>query len=493
MKIKDIISLFFAMCISFSYVFGQGSLWYDPYRSSFVFPETQQGINLFELKNKTVIIPPYKNGQQLNNIYQAKALKRNSFKEKFKINVDIYGKRVFVDDVIFLDNQGIDRAICLLVSYEDKQYVLHFPLFEFDTHYGTHYTPYQMRHYEKYDGYFGYLETSRVVDKNNTYQTIILLDPNLLRMLVYEVDEIDHINDSLKDKVVYFGFDTKGYKPWEYEKLLQKPWKYEGMVFPWENEGFVCNTNSIYKQAPVYFKFINNGDVFYYDMYYDGFFMFDTDYLNRCKALYYSDFVDKCNQSYSHQLIHIKSKKDHLSCYSWDSKSNIEHPVARSGVFYCDTIVLAYTDSKDSLYYSYHAIINKINDDNERVEPDLYYPIKQFEIDEVELNSVYQHRIIQKEIERQQAELERIQKEEKEEQEYHRMLVKKYGSTNAKLIENGEVRIGFTKQMCIEAWGEPEVINTTTTENGKIEQWVYGWYSYLYFEGNKLVAIQDQE
>jgi hypothetical protein len=484
--------LIFALCTSFSFAFGQG-IWGDPYYCNFDFPETQQGVNLFDYKNKTIIIPPYTNGRHPNNVYQTKALKRNDFQEKYRINVDIYGKRVFVNDVIFFDNQGIDRAICLLITYDDSQYVLHFPLFKLHNYYYAYTTPYEEKIYKKCDGYFGHIEIAKIDDKKNIQETIILLAPNSLRMLVYDVDEIERINDSLKGKTVYFGFDSKGYTPWNYEKLLQRPWKYEGMIFPWEFEKFEYNVNSIYKQAPVYCKFVNNGEVFYYDLNYDGYFVSDADYMNQCKKLYYSDFVDKCNQRFSHQMIHIKCKNDYLSCYSWDSKNNIQHPFARSGIFYCDTIVLAYTDSKDSLYYSYYAIINKINDDNEKVEPNLYYPIKQFEIDEVELNYVYQNRIIQKEIERQQAELERIQKEEKEEQEYHRMLVKKYGSANAKLIENGEVRIGFTKQMCIESWGEPEVINTTTTKNGKIEQWVYGWFSYLYFEGNKLVAIQDQE
>jgi hypothetical protein len=69
-------------------------------------------------------------------------------------------------------------------------------------------------------------------------------------------------------------------------------------------------------------------------------------------------------------------------------------------------------------------------------------------------------------------------------------LAKKYGQSNANLIVQGKVRIGFTKQMCREAWGEPEDINTTTGSYGKHEQWVYD-DDYLYFENGKLTAIQD--
>ncbi len=70
-------------------------------------------------------------------------------------------------------------------------------------------------------------------------------------------------------------------------------------------------------------------------------------------------------------------------------------------------------------------------------------------------------------------------------------LIKKYGQYNAKLILAGTVRIGMSKAMCKEAWGEPIRINTTTNKYGRSEQWVYGSDSYLYFENGKLTAIQN--
>ena len=67
----------------------------------------------------------------------------------------------------------------------------------------------------------------------------------------------------------------------------------------------------------------------------------------------------------------------------------------------------------------------------------------------------------------------------------------KYGKRKAQLILDEKVEIGFTKQMCIEAWGEPQDINRTITRNRVHEQWVYGIGCYLYFEGNFLTAIQN--
>ena len=70
-------------------------------------------------------------------------------------------------------------------------------------------------------------------------------------------------------------------------------------------------------------------------------------------------------------------------------------------------------------------------------------------------------------------------------------LIKKYGHTNGTLISEGKVRIGMTKEMCRESWGEPEDINKTTGSYGTHEQWVYGYGSYLYFENGKLTTIQN--
>lgn len=69
-------------------------------------------------------------------------------------------------------------------------------------------------------------------------------------------------------------------------------------------------------------------------------------------------------------------------------------------------------------------------------------------------------------------------------------LAKKYGVSNANLIIDGKVRIGMTKAMCRESWGQPDDVNTSIGSWGTHEQWVYG-SSYLYFEGNKLTAIQN--
>lgn len=98
-----------------------------------------------------------------------------------------------------------------------------------------------------------------------------------------------------------------------------------------------------------------------------------------------------------------------------------------------------------------------------------------------------------KEAKEKQEELLEKQKEEREDRIYKQSLIKKYGARNATLILDEQVRIGFTKEMCVESWGEPRYINSTITRFGKQEQWVYGIGCYLYFVGNKLIGIQNME
>ena len=48
------------------------------------------------------------------------------------------------------------------------------------------------------------------------------------------------------------------------------------------------------------------------------------------------------------------------------------------------------------------------------------------------------------------------------------------------------------KEVKMSKWGEPDKINTDTYEWGTKEQWVYNNYGYVYFEENKVTAIQER-
>lgn len=70
------------------------------------------------------------------------------------------------------------------------------------------------------------------------------------------------------------------------------------------------------------------------------------------------------------------------------------------------------------------------------------------------------------------------------------LLIAKYGKEKGELIYSHKVKIGMTKEECIDSWGRPIKINSTTNAYGTSEQWVYS-KGYLYFDGNILRSIQE--
>lgn len=69
------------------------------------------------------------------------------------------------------------------------------------------------------------------------------------------------------------------------------------------------------------------------------------------------------------------------------------------------------------------------------------------------------------------------------------VLRKKWGA-DWYIMRSGYLYIGWSKEKCKMAWGEPEKINKTITRSHVDEQWVYG-SSYLYFTDGKLTTIQN--
>lgn len=93
--------------------------------------------------------------------------------------------------------------------------------------------------------------------------------------------------------------------------------------------------------------------------------------------------------------------------------------------------------------------------------------------------------------ERQRIAEEKQRQEELARIERNKQIMQKYGNKYGKLICDGKVCLNMTKEMCVEAWGEPLYVNSTIVRGLVHEQWVYGWQTYLYFDNNILTAIQN--
>ena len=100
------------------------------------------------------------------------------------------------------------------------------------------------------------------------------------------------------------------------------------------------------------------------------------------------------------------------------------------------------------------------------------------------------------EIEKRRKEAIIIEQEEQqrlliEKRKHEAEMISKYGVRIGKIISDNKVIIGMNKEICRLSWGEPYDINRTITKNKVFEQWVYSMGTYLYFENDILVAIQD--
>lgn len=69
-------------------------------------------------------------------------------------------------------------------------------------------------------------------------------------------------------------------------------------------------------------------------------------------------------------------------------------------------------------------------------------------------------------------------------------IISKYGQELGSVIANGRVRIGMSKQMCIDAWGNTIVSNKIITEKGTVERLQYG-RGVLYFFNGTLKRIEQ--
>lgn len=463
-------------------------------------------IDPFTLKGKVVIIPPCYKEEHItaedcklhlfyswkggfDNVYSEKSLKHYSFNKKNKVEEELYGKELFIEDVVFIDKKNESRAVLFVVKKEGKRFVLHFPLFSV-----------AVDGKEELYGFDGFLGDIEVESYSKGHFVWNLYSPYSLDLLVYEKEKVNAFNIENKGKSFFVNRAIKTVKG--------KPWQFDSVVFLWENyryDSFMdercLGWNNKSHQIPVCAKLKNGDDELYVDADSIGeLFIEEKSFLDICEARYHDSYVDEFSNNYVGQYIHISSNKEiersYIVSYVIDSRRGVISDEITRGSYYCDRVGLFYTNRRDSVYYSYHVVLHRMGDKG-RDEQDIFCPINDFKRVDIELDSVYREGLKQIEIERQKKKEEKLlrlrQEEEKEKLEYYQILAKKYGKANAKLIADGEVRIGFTKEMCIEAWGEPEYINTTTTANGKIEQWVYGWFSYLYFKGNKLITIQDQE
>lgn len=68
-------------------------------------------------------------------------------------------------------------------------------------------------------------------------------------------------------------------------------------------------------------------------------------------------------------------------------------------------------------------------------------------------------------------------------------LTKRFGKANADMIQRGEIKVGMSADMCLEAIGRPKDVTTTKLAGHTIELWTYEG-RFVHFTNGKITAIQ---
>ena len=466
---------------------------FKPYRFS---PE--------ELIGKTIVIPTYNGGDNsLHFTFNESVLKTGDFSFSNYSNEKVLGQPIKVLDYCIVNEGKKNECLCLTVEVNRNKVVLCFPMLIKDSDFDG-----------KLIAKLFYGKPKKETLSSKTYST------DCINLKYFLADEINRMEEKFKGKQIYLVGE---------EYICQKQYVFEGFKF-YDKKYEINRRNKEWQFHPITSwkgDVTNNDynlDVLYavlkgkeYTVYvkikenaikptdepcialnaFDKLVLNETDYkatfANACDADRLKILRDTLLNrefffNYSKNLSGIKG----LYIDSADFSSYKVVPLQEMGNHYIriDSIVQKKCfDSDNKVLFFFFAI-------GKGTEEGLFDKYVGLKIDDVvlrELSNGTKHReqAALAEQQRQKQNQERIAELEKKEREYKNMLVRKYGSSNAKLIMNGEVRIGFTKAMCEEAWGEPQYINNTITSHAKWEQWVYGLGTYLYFNGNKLVGIQN--
>lgn len=204
-----------------------------------------------------------------------------------------------------------------------------------------------------------------------------------------------------------------------------------------------------------------------------------SEYMDSCRSKYNIDTLTSFSSKYLGQEVYLNGRYD-----QFESNSDF----SQSGYWTLDSISFEqpsnfYPNSR----FSYFAHFTSSSDPSKNYS--LYIPYNGFK--NIELAVDKRNRDESNRIAEEQRRNQERSDEEQEERKQEDMYAKKYGRANAKLIMNGEVKLGWTKEMCRESWGDPYDSTRVTTQYGSFEAWWYGSGYVLYFQGNKLVMIQD--
>ena len=191
--------------------------------------------------------------------------------------------------------------------------------------------------------------------------------------------------------------------------------------------------------------------------------------------VYIKGYIDKIKDTYLYKYFYFKS-----SDYKGDK-------------YYCNNVV--FRPDMSGYYSPFLELVNESTQAKEYLRLITVPKLFSTDISEKQLLCIEDRLVDSGKFERERDEYIREQlalEKEKEQNdlEHKKNIIRKYGDYYGKLILQNKIKIGMTKEMVLESWGKPYDINRIIGEFGVEEQWCYH-DTYLYFENDRLVVIQD--
>ena len=457
----------------------------------------QYKFNPEEIVGKQIIIPTFDGGKSnINFVFNMNVLDNNKFTYENYSTLKVLGTPIYVSGYRIINKGKKNAILCIIVEKNGESAVLYFPMMIKLTDY-TETLISDLFYGEPYKQTSGKMFFTIENINLNYYlaNQIKLFENEYIQKMVYVCGDdyyasnrqfvfkgfrfINEINNLNKNEHIY----KSGLITYEEKKsYLDRLCAYlegEGNLYIAikENNLWPINDNSLSIKG---LRCLLLDECGYKRMF--------SEMYNKC-------FIDSIKTNYA-------GKEYFYSGNKWDnskiliSKTNSFHSYDVKYLYEfqgkyisIDSIAQIRIEQKGKFYYNYYYCGRIDNMDNKPLH--IAIPIS-VDLNEItEDGKLHREKVLAETMERERENKERLMQLEREEKQYRSQLIRKYGKSNAETILNGEVKIGFTKAMCIEAWGSPSYVNNTISANGNWEQWVYGIGCYLYFSGNKLIVIQN--
>lgn len=439
--------------------------------------------NVMELNGKRIIIPPLVKIQR-GSFYTTEVLNKLKFDEKFEYNELVFGDTLTVTDVKHLNKDDKKNEMILIqLIHNNRPIVLYLPLY--------------IKHDDKriYRNFYGKGETDIGFFSVNEK---IPLDN--VRLCYYDADLINRINQKWLNRLVYpreteFAKIFGTYKL-ETERMTKlEPFIFCGFEFlnTEERNGNFEMLNAVFsdKKGIRYYLPINAANVDEHNYGYQlhnltNAFYSEAELKAYCEQNRDSVLIDMVEQQYMGTEVFIDESK--LDKRKAERAYNIAHPGEYlkdwgDGYFHITGVKMLPSHSNRP-YFNYFAIAS--NGSSEFAIPiDIDFS------DIVVMASKHRKEVAEETSRKEQERREREEEWRRQERQEQEALVRKFGSVNAKLISEGSIRLGFTKEMVKESWGIPYDTMTVSNNYGTVECWIYGFGTYVYFRGNKVVQIID--